>query len=315
MSWNKRIQAAFLGFWVAVSGVTAAAQTVHDWEAGPLPEASLKTVNFRAWLPEGEGPVNGILFLIPGRHGDGRGMANDSGWQALGQALRFAVVGCQYADGEAFPYQGDPANSVSKSLDAAANKLAELSGKTELGKAPFAFWGHSAGSNVSANYCNYDPDRVVAFAGSKGTSGPNGALPKGKDEIPMLFAIGKNDKAEWVQESVKNVENGMKEKAPWVLALNAREGHDIGGSLNLIRPFLKSVIRMRLGLSEDGMASSASNSGSGKVKLEKVTIKQGWLGDPVTYDIASVDSYSGKKKEAIWLPDEEVAKLWQAYLK
>lgn len=304
-----------IGLLIVISLSTAPSQTVYEWEAGPLPAAELKTVNFRAWLPEGEGPVNGILFLIPGRHGDGRGMANDVSWQALGQEIRFAVVGCQYADGEPFPYQNDPGNSVSKSIEEAAEKLAELSGKAELAKVPFAFWGHSAGSNVSANFCNYDPDRVVAFGSSKGTGGPGGTMPRGKEEIPMLFAIGKNDKAEWVKASLTSVEAGRSEKAPWVLALNIKEGHELGGSLNLIRPFLKWAIRLRLGLSENGKTSSASVSGSGKVKLEKVSIKEGWLGDPESYEIASAENYSGKKKDAIWLPHEEVAKAWQGYLK
>lgn len=303
-----------LGYLFASFLTEVRAQTIHEWEAEPLAEVDLKTVNFRAWLPEGDGPVNGILFLIPGRHGDGRGMSNDGDWQALAQSLRFAIIACQFADGDPSSYQSDTKNAVSKALDSAAEKLAELSSKTELADVPFAFWGQSAGSNVAANYCTYRPERVAALGSSKGTWGPGGEMPKRKDEIPMIFAVGKNDKAEWVENSLKSIEAGVKEKAPWTLAFHIKEGHELGGSLSVIRPFLKSAIRLRLGLSEDGKTSSMTSS-SGKVKLEKVSTKQGWLGDPVSYEIAAVDSYSGKKKDAIWFPDEEVAKAWQVYLK
>jgi len=54
---------------------------------------------------------------------------------------------------------------------------------------------------------------------------------------------------------------------------------------------------------------------AGPVKLERIDQRQGWLGDPETYEIAPAATYKGSKTKAMWLPDEETAKAWQAYLR
>lgn len=305
--WKTVVASLLVSF--ALGLVSAGAQTTFfDWDGDPLPKVQLKTVAYRGWLPPGDTSINGVLVLIPGRHGDGRGMAGDARWQKLATDVRFAILACQFANGEPFPYQGDTDGEVSDSINKALEELAKQSSHPELEKAPLAFWGISAGSNVSARYSSRFPRRVVAFASSTGTSGPGSDLDREKEEVPMCFAIGKNDKPDWVKYSVDSVNAGIKKHAPWTLALHPSAGHGTGKSLDLIIPWLTAVIKERLDIREDGGAAE-------RQKPERIDLQKGWLGNRDTYEIAAYSDYHDSKRDAIWLPNETVAKAWQDYLR
>ena len=68
----------------------------YEWSAGPLQASKLSTVAFKGWLPERSEPLRGTLLLIPGRHGDGRGMAGDAAWQGLANEIgqRLPLINC-----------------------------------------------------------------------------------------------------------------------------------------------------------------------------------------------------------------------------
>jgi dienelactone hydrolase len=289
---------------------------VYEWAGEPIRDVQINTVAYKAWIPERAEPLRGTLVLIPGRHGDGRGMADDAGWQEVGKATGFAVMGCQFTDGEPGLYQFDQRGEVAKAINTAISKLAVLSKHPELEKAPLAFWGTSAGSNVSAKYADHFPERVAAFASSKGTGGPGGQLGRGKDEIPMFFAVGMQDKAEWVAGSKSNIEAGLKKHAPWTVAYQKNEGHDIGSSLDVARPFLKAAIELRLSpAATTGGAPSifktppktigGTKTPAAPVRLTKIDPRTGWLGDPEKMEIAPAATFKGPKAKAIWLPGRD----------
>jgi hypothetical protein len=168
---------------------------------------------------------------------------------------------------------------------------------------------------------------VIAMAGSKGSWGPGPENPAGKDDIPMLFVIGGKDKPEWITSSLPNIEAGQKRHAPWTLALQKNEAHDSAPGLPLVRAFLKASIEQRFTAPKTTAASTsifkttprpmggASKTAPATVKLEKVDQKQGWLGDPDTYEVAPAAAYKGNKAKAQWLPDEATAKAWQDYMR
>lgn len=310
---------------VVLTGTAFAA--THEWSAEPLKDVQINTVAFRGWIPDTTKPLSGALVLIPGRHGDGRGMADDPRWQQLATELDFAILACQFADGERGLYQHDAHGEVAKCLNTAIDHLSELSGKPELKKSPLAFWGLSAGSNVSARYCTLFPERVAAFASSTGTFGPGGQISAKTQEVPMLFAIGGTDNPEWVKESLTNVERGQG-KAPWTLALQKTQGHGTGKSMDVIVPFLLSTVKQRLGSvapapgttsifkSELPSIGASSRPAAGAQRaLKKINLQTGWLGDPETYDASPYAAYKGSKTKAIWLPDEPTALAWQTYLR
>lgn len=322
---RMHLHLAIAALTLAFSAETTRAQ-FHEWAGEPLPGVQIKTVAFKGWLPTRVEPLRGTIVLIPGRHGDGRGMAADSAWQELGTAVGFAVIGCQFTDGDPSRYQGDEQGEVAKSINAAVSKLAALGKHPELEKAPLAFWGTSAGSNVSSKYADFFPDRVAAFASSKGTWGPGGMLGRGKDEIPMFFAVGMKDKPDWVSGSRTNVDAGLKKHAPWTVAYQKNEGHDLGASLDVVRPFLKAAIELRLSPSKATAGPPSifktaprtiggSSTTTSPARLTKIDRGSGWLGDPEALEIAPAATFKGNKAKAIWLPDEATAKAWQNYLR
>ena len=307
---------------------------LFDWNAEALPGVKIDTVAFRGWIPEATGVIRGTLVLIPGRHGDGRGMATDPRWQALATEMGFAVIGCQFTNGEPFPYQSDPQGEVARSINTAVEHLSAESKHPEIASAPLAFWGTSAGSNVSACYCREFPLRVAAFASSKGTFGPGDNTSSESRDIPMFFVLGAEDKAEWIGPSMASIEKGTKLRAPWTLAFHKKEGHGVGNSLDAAIPFIRSAVEQRLNPPVSNPSTSTKTPLAGfktklpgfskpaaaptqtvaKVKLFKINQQNGWLGNPVTYEVALAKDYKGSRSNAIWLPDELAALAWQKYL-
>lgn len=315
---------------VALFGNTLCAQ-IYDWTGPALPGVQINVVAFRGWIHERTEPLRGTLVLIPGRHGDGRGMAADPRWQQLAGEIGFAVIGCQFTDGEPFLYQGDEHGEVARAINTAVEHLSVESKHPELARSSLAFWGTSAGSNVSARYCSQFPARVAAFVSSKGTCGPGSEMPPGKSDIPMFFALGARDKADWLQFSQTCIENGIKMRAPWTLAFHRSEGHGVQRSLDAAIPFLKAAIELRFTPRSASTAASAgspsifksqlptfSNQGAKAApaaKLYKIDPQTGWLGDRDSYEVAPYREFKGNRAKAIWLPDEASAIAWQTYLR
>ncbi|MEI8342434.1 MAG: hypothetical protein WCH43_12995 [Verrucomicrobiota bacterium] len=321
--------------WFALSLILIFTGILHaqdyDWSADALPGVKINTVAFKGWIPATQQSLRGTLVLIPGRHGDGRGMADDPRWQALATDINFAVIGCQFTNGEPFDYQNDSKGEVARSINTAVEHLSKESNHPELAKAPLAFWGTSAGSNVSARYCTHFPRRVIAFASSKGTMGPSGDMPSGKAEIPMFFALGAKDKPDWLQASQSNIGNGIKLHAPWTLAFQKNEGHDVGRSLDVAIPFLKATITLRFAPPATGSGAGSSSSifktqlptlgqttpigaTAPAAQLHKIDVHAGWLGNPETFDVARYSEFKGDRNKAMWLPDETTALAWKQYL-
>jgi len=280
------------------------AQESWDWDAGGLPDVKLKTVKYRAWLSPETKQVRGVLVLIPGTHGDGRGLSALPEWRELADKHHFALLGCQFSDGDYAMYQDDKNFSVCRSIEDALKKIATLSKHPEMAGAPLAFWGTSAGSNLSARYCRFNPRRVIAFASSKGTRGPTRDR-RGTEEIPMLFCVGAKDNPVWVKNSLRNIQSGISKGAPWTLAFHPGEGHELGGSLKLCRIYLDAVIEKQLG---------PAKTGPSKFRMNRLRNDEGWLGDPETLDISKYREFKGNRKHAVYLPDETSARAWKEYL-
>jgi pimeloyl-ACP methyl ester carboxylesterase len=265
-----------------------------DWDAGDNPTPHLEKAAFRWWAPADTKTIRGILFVIPGRNGDGRSAVNDPDWQALATKQSFALIACHLFKTDP-TYQSDPDGSTAKLINKAA---------AELATAPLAFWGHSAGSNTAERYAFAHPRRTLAIVSIKGTWGPGDATPA-KCDVPILCCIGKTDKPEWVETAMKNYEAGKQGRAVWTLAFHPTEGHGAGATKPLAVAFLDDVITARLG------PPSAFASSSGPKKLSATS---GWLGDPATGEVAPATTFAGKKRDATWLPGEATATAWKTYL-
>ena len=94
---NRKLRSApwilvlFIG--LALTG-PARAQT---FETELEPGANYQTAQFRMWL-EPDMPVRGLLVLVPGSNGDGRGQVQDERWRAFARRMGLGLVGVHFTD-------------------------------------------------------------------------------------------------------------------------------------------------------------------------------------------------------------------------
>jgi pimeloyl-ACP methyl ester carboxylesterase len=277
-----------------------------DYEISPIPKsAGLEAAKFRWWAPA-DTQVRGVLVVIPGRGGDARGMTGDSAWQALATRIQFGILGCMLKNPkeDTATYQFDVNGAVSDLLNKAVDAELAQNGQ-RVKNPPLAFWGHSAGGNVTQQYASRHANRVVAAVLVRATEGPGGLAP-GKDGVPMLIFVGKKDKPEWVTASLANYEKGRAVHAIWSLALNPSEGHEVGKTQALAFAHITAAVALRLPL---------QTFSSETAKPKQLGKESGWLGDTETFEVAEYNQFKGKKKSATWLANEATAKAWQDYLR
>ena len=283
-----------------------------DYDAGTLPKAAgLVSAKFRWWSPPAT-PVRGVLVLLGGRDEDSRGMVGQKEWQTLATQTHFGLVGVQFINppDNLYEFQEDPGGVISDLLNKAVDALLTKSGQ-KLKDPPLAFWGHSAGGNITQQYMSRHANRVVGAVLMRATGGPGGLAP-GKDDVPTLICVGGKDKPEWVKDALANYEKGHKVRADWTLALNPGEGHEVGKTQPLALAYLLAAINARLPPAP--AASVFAGNSASPVTLLRLNKQTGWLGDPTSYEVAAYDKFEGKKQDAVWLLDEVSAKAWQAYL-
>ena len=284
-----------------------------DYDAGTLPKAAgLVSAKFRWWSASAQ-PVRGVLVMLAGRGGDSRGMVGQREWQALATQVHFGLVGAQLVNppDNLYQFQGDDGGVISDLLNKAVNALLTQTGQ-RLKDPPLAFWGHSAGGNLTQQYMSRHATRVAGAVLLRATAGP-GSLAPGKDDVPTLICVGGKDKPEWVKDALANYEKGHKARADWTLALNPNEGHEPGRTQGVAIAYLLAAINARLPPAPT--ASVFASDSTAPPVLLRLNKQAGWLGNPINYEVAEYDKFTGKKPDAVWLPDEASARAWQAYLR
>ncbi len=92
--------------------------------------------------------------------------------------------------------------------------------------------------------------------------------------------------------------------APIGFAPDPRTGHECGDSRYLAIPFLDACLAMRL-----------PDKGSKDQTLKPVDMSQAWLAPLLGEEAQPAAAYKGNPNEAVWLPNEAVAKAWMQYVK
>jgi len=258
---------------------------------------------FRLWLPANhdQKPIRGVLVLVPGFNGDGRGQATDPGWQKLAEELDFATLGVHFKGGSPIYHQASDGSG-----DVLLEALAHFAKETrhpELKDAPLAMWGHSAGGQFNYNFACFEPKRVLTFVVNKGAYYV-GKMKGPAEDIPALFFLGENDTKLRVSNITSLFEENRKKGALLALLVEKGVGHGLGDSRRFTEAYFREVIPKRL-------PPPSPFANKGKVKLRKMDQGDAWLGNNTTYDISPASSYAGKKKEASWLPSGTMAEAWQ----
>jgi len=252
--------------------------------------SGFEIAQFRLWHPNPKTPTRAVLICVPGANGDGRGMANQSQWQALATEFDLALIACHLSGGD---YQ-NPASGTGQAVDDALEAFGEKIGQRGLEELPLVMWGHSAGGQFNYNYSQWEPDRILTFIVNKG-----GYYVKPEEddshEIPAMFFLGTQDK-DYRVEGITNIYlEGAENEALWCL-FREPGGHGVGASLRYAMKYYRTIIPMRLP--------------EGESRLQSLDRAEGWLGHLETYEILPAKSADWNPENTAWFPTEELAQDW-----
>ena len=280
-------------------------------------------VTFRAWIPDG---VSRLRGLIVHQHGCGKGAcqggetaADDLHWQALAAKWGCALLGPSYQqeDGQNCRLWCDPRNGSRVRFLQALDDLADRSNHPEVATVPWCLWGHSGGAFWASLMQTSDPERIVAVWLRSGTAFATWEkgdvirpeISEAAYQIPVMCNPGAKEKGNARFDGAWNGALAMfrayrAKGAPIGFAPDPRTGHECGDSRYLAIPFFDACLAARL---PDG--------DSARSKLRAIDRDRGWLA-PVEGERAEpAIAYHGEAREAVWLPDERVARAWMEYVK
>jgi len=300
-------------------------------------------VTYTLWMPEGVKSFRGIIVH---QHGagttasiEGSTAAYDLHWQALAKKWDCALLGPSYhvqnekidLSPGASELWFDPRHGSKKTFLRALEEFAAKSGHRELQTVPWALWGHSGGGIWSDVMTTLHPERVIAVWMRSGSAlmfltHPEFArpeVPAALYAIPMMTNPGVKEKPAPkppLDEPDKRTE-AEKMKGPWLgnlatfheyrarggligFAPDPRTGHECGDSRYLAIPFLDACLAMRL-----------PDKGSRDQTVKPMDTSKAWLAPLLGEEAQPAAAFKGNPDEAVWLPNETMAKAWMEYVK
>jgi hypothetical protein len=161
------------------------------------------------------------------------------------------------------------------------------------------------------------PDRIVAIWLRSGTayarweSGeiPKPEIPDSVYAIPVMCNPGAKENGDkrfsgaW-DGCLAMFKAYRSHGAPIGFAPDPRTSYQCGDCRYLAIPFFDACLAMRL-----------PGKGSVDQRLQPVNMKAAWLAAPMSEQAEPLSSYRAKADEAVWLPNETVAKAWAEYVK
>jgi hypothetical protein len=280
-------------------------------------------VTFTVWVPDGVKTLRGVIVH---QHGCGSGAckggataAYDLHWQALAKKWDCALLGPSYQqeDKQNCRLWCDPRNGSGKTFLKALSDLAAKSGHPELETVPWCLWGHSGGGFWASLMQAAHPERIVAIWCRSGTAFeawekgqiPKPEIPETAYGVPVMLNPGAKENGDkrfngaWTG-ALAMFKAYRAKGAPVGLAPDPRTSHECGDSRYLAIPFFDACLAMRL-----------PEKGSADQKLRPVDAKAAWLAAPLSDMAEPAAAHAGKPEEAVWLPNEAVAKAWAEYVK
>jgi len=296
-----------------------------DYPASKSPDELQTPVTYVLWIPDGVKKLRGVIVH---QHGagttasiEGSTAAYDLQWQALARKWDCALLGPSYhVTNEKIDLSPggselwfDPRHGSEKTFLRALHELGEKSNHPEMETVPWILWGHSGGGIWSDVMASLHPDRVAAMWLRSGTASmfrtkpefPQPTVPDGEYTIPTMANPGVKEKGRGPFIGSKTTfEEFRAHGAPIGLAPDPRTGHECGDSRYLAIPFLDACMAMRL-----------PDKDSADQKLKPVSMDGAWLAEPLSDTAVPASEYKGDAKQAVWLPNEAVAKAWMEYVK
>jgi acetyl esterase/lipase len=280
--------------------------------------------NYFLWIPPQTKLLRGVIVH---QHGCGEGAENggltavyDLHWRTLAAKHDCALLGTNLrAKGADCRTWFDPNNgSGSRFLEALAH-FAKVSGHSELNSVPWALWGHSGGAVWAFRMLESYPERIAAVCLRSGRPtlfekpdevGPVPPLRDVTRGVPVLCNLGLKERDDrrfglawkgseaWFQEWRAG-------GALVAFAPDPRTSHECGNFRFLAIPWLDAVLTQRL---PDAKASESSR------KPRAMDTDSAWLGDNSSLQVATASAFAFDKSKASWLPNEQVARIWQEFV-
>ena len=280
-------------------------------------------VTYTLWIPDGVAKLRGIIVH---QHGCGVGAckggataAYDLHWQALAQRWDCALLGPSYQQEEKQNCRlwCDPRNGSAKTFLRAIGELAAKSGHAELENVPWCLWGHSGGGFWASLMQTMYPDRIVAIwlrSGTAYATWEKGEIPK--PEIPeAAYAIP-------VMCNPGAKENGDKRfNGAWDGTLAMFKAYRAKGLPSALPPIPARPTSAATAATWPSPSSTPAwrcgcpTRAVPDQRLKPVDLRSAWLATPLTDKAVPAASYAGEANEAVWLPNEPVAKAWMEYVK
>lgn len=220
-------------------------------------------------------------------------------WRTAVGLWDFALIGTNF-----FRVRNDELGST---LLAELRQLAEASEHPEVEHLPLCVLGMSIGAGLTVRIAEALPERVIACGPVCLEVGPRDAASHG---IPMITIFGERDGRQ-MEKLADKLPATRSEGAQWATAVQWRLRHDFARANNLIMPLFDRAIRHRYPKGQTPL--------KGPVNLQDYEEANGWIGDPATWrsqapHIAPVARFKGNASKACWLPDADVAAVWQAFV-
>lgn len=280
-------------------------------------------VTFKVWIPRGASRLRGVIVH---QHGCGKGAcdggataAHDLHWQALARKWDCALLGPSYRqeDGQNCRLWCDPRNGSEKAFLKALDDLAALSKHEELNQVPWCLWGHSGGGFWASIMQTLHPHRIVAIWFRSGTAYatwekgeiPKPIIPETAYGIPMICNPGvkenEDERFRGAWTGAMAMFKAYRARGALIgFAPDPRSGHECADSRYLAIPFFDACLSLRLPDRE-----------SNDIRLKSIDPQEGWLAALLSDTAVPSSKYSGESLEAVWLPNEQVAKAWREYVR
>jgi hypothetical protein len=294
------------------------------YEAGAAGEL-IFPVNYTIWLPPGVKELRGVIVH---QHGCGEGScksgltgAFDLHWQALAKKHACALLAPSYEQPDKADCQMwcDPRNGSGAAFMKCLADLGAKSGHPELSKVPWALWGHSGGGHWAGGIVLTHPERVAAAwlrsgvplltANASRATIKTHTIPDAALSVPVMCNPGtkegvtvKEGRFAGVWPANEEFFTAMRAKGGLIgVAVDPLTAHECGNQRYMAIAWLDACLAARLpekvGDSLRAMPDTA------------------WLAPLLGTEAVAASKFSGDAKNAVWLPNADIAKLWQHYVK
>ena len=296
------------------------------YEAGTLPGELIFPVNYTIWIPKDVKTLRGVIVH---QHGCGEGScksgltgAYDLHWQALARKHDCALLSPAYEQPEKAECQMwcDPRNGSSAAFQKCLVDLGEKSGHPELSKVPWALWGHSGGGHWAGGMVLLYPERVIAAWLRSGVPLLNATpersnieahtLPAAALKVPVMCNLGtkegvtdKESRFAGVWPANEAFFGEVRSRGGLIgVAVDPLTSHECGNQRYFAIRWLDACLSIRL----------PKVSGE---PLQDLPTEKAWLAPVTGTEAVPAATFVGNPLNAVWLPNEAIARAWIQYVK